>query len=212
VNRLTQIGEDNYEVEVALNSHVPEILPINDKRLHVSYLGQLKQCRNCFGQGHIASTCEVDKVDWIEYVATLHKSGKFDNDLFEGWMPALKQYHSSYKEQPADAVSVLDFGQTQRRQNVNQGGQILDFGQTQRRQGFNQGGQNNQAYNFQGSSQNYSGPPNQANQGVFQFNSNNYRGQGRPRANNRGFRGQNRGRARGRGNQAPSSNYFNCYQ
>jgi len=179
---------------------VPEILPINGKRIHVSYLGQLKQCRSCFGQGHIASTCEVDKVDWIEYVATLHKSGKFDNNLFEGWMPALKQFHSSYKEPTQDSVSVLDFGQPQRRQS-NQNTQSS----------YNFPGPSNQANNQHGFQN--------TNQGAFQFNSNNSRGQYRPRGqanyqNNRGNRGQYRGRARGRGrgNQIPSSNFMSAYQ
>jgi len=162
---------------------VPEILPIAGRRLHVSYLGQLKQCKNCFGLGHILATCEKEKTDWLEYVATLHKSGKFPDSLFDGWMPALKQFHSSYKEpqpppQGEDLRQVLDLNKIAR--NETRGAQP----QAQNWQNHNQG-------NFNGYQQNY-------NQGQ----SRNFRprGRGYQRGNNRGGRGRQN-----------SSNYFNSY-
>jgi len=98
VNRTTGIGEDNYEVEAILSSHIPEILPISGRRLHVSYKGQLKQCKNCYSLGHIVATCESQKVEWLEYVATLYKSGKFKAELFDGWLSTLKLHRSDFKE------------------------------------------------------------------------------------------------------------------
>lgn len=146
VNRATGIGEDNYEVEAKLSSHIPEILPIAGRRLHVSYIGQLKQCKNCFNLGHIAATCETNKVDWLEYVATLHKSGKFKPELFDGWMPFLKLHHSDYKEptlnQPVVPRSGLDLSNIARNSPVGWQGDI-------QHQWQNQGQSNNWQANYQ---------------------------------------------------------------
>jgi len=190
INKTTGIGEDNYEVEACLKTHIPEILPINGIRLHVSYLGQLKQCRHCFGQGHIQAICEKEKIDWLEYVATLHKSGLFRVDLFDGWMPTLKQYHSSYQEPGAsDLRQVLDFHKTGIARN------------------------NNNRQDSNSSQQNPTQPEQNQQQGVFNFNSNNGHNKFNNRGRGRGFRGQrpfnNRGRSRGRGYQ--SSNYLSSY-
>jgi len=80
----------------------------------VSYPGQLKQCHRCFGQGHINATCEAtQKVDWLEYVSSLLESGKFKQELFEGWLPILRANHPKYQEN-ADLRDVLDFGRINR--------------------------------------------------------------------------------------------------
>jgi len=195
IYKTTGIGEDNYEAEAVLSSHIPEILPIGGRRLHVSYIGQLKQCKNCFNIGHIAATCESNKVDWLEYVATLHKSGKFKAELFDGWMPSLKQYHSDYKDPlPAqnlqqNNLDLSNIAQNSHSRNFNQRAQDLNQGQNQNQWNPNPNFQNNQGY--------YSG----------QNNPN----RGRGRSSFRGFnRGNNRGRFQKRG-YSGSSNYFSTY-
>lgn len=180
VNKTTGIGEDNYEVEAILSSHIPEILPISGRRLHVSYIGQLKQCKNCFNLGHIAATCESNKVDWLEYVATLHKSGKFKVELFDGWMPSLRLHHSDYKDPvptPNLQQNSLDLSNIARNSNS--------------RNHFQRNQDQNQAQNY--SQQNNWNPNYQGNQS----NSNNFPQNNFSWGRGRGFRGNNRGNNRG---------------
>jgi len=121
-------------------------------------------------------------VDWLEYVATLHKSGKFKDDLFEGWLPLLKLHHSDYKEpNPGNPAprSALDLSNIARNSS-NQG---------------NSNWQQNQGQ-YQGQGNYNNRPPNNYN---------------RPRGRGRGnFRGNNRGRYQKRG-YSGSANYFNTY-
>jgi len=128
-------------------------------------------------------------------VATLHKSGKFPDYLFDGWMQALKQFYSSYKDptpQEGDLRDVLDLNRIARNDNrPNQNWQ-------------------NQPNQPQGNPN----PSNNGNQNQGQYNRNNnasqnqgqYRNNYRPRA-----RGYQRGYARGGRGRQNSSNYFNSY-
>jgi len=185
INKATGIGEDNYVIQARLKAHVPEILPIAGRRIHVSYPGQLKQCRRCFGQGHINATCESEaKVDWLEYVNTLLKSGKFDPQLFEGWMQVLKANHPEYQEN-ADLRDVIDFG----RQNCPFQGSF---------QGRNSH-PNSQVAQIRPNTADQGGPTQPQNQGYYQgnnFQRNSYQGNF-PRSRGRFGRGRGRGRGRG---------------
>jgi len=161
------VGEDNYIINARLKSHIPEILPIAGRRIHVSYPGQLKQCKRCFGQGHVNATCtSPQRIDWLEYVSSLLKSGKFDEHLFDGWMTSLKAYHPEYQEN-ADLRQVLEFGRINRQNQQAQGSQS----------------QSNTTQPVQG---------NQTNQ-----NTQNQWGQRRGYQGWRGNRGRGRGRGRG---------------
>jgi len=84
------IATDDYEIDVKLDNHIPEILPMNGKRVHVTYPGQPKLCRTCLCQGHIAKDCaDLEKTDFLDYVARLLKSGLFKEELFGSWIDSL---------------------------------------------------------------------------------------------------------------------------
>lgn len=40
-----EIGTDDYEIDAKLKNHIPEILPMNGRRIQVSYPGQPKLCK-----------------------------------------------------------------------------------------------------------------------------------------------------------------------
>jgi len=106
-------GTDDYEIDAKLNNHVPEILPMNGKRVHVTYPGQPKLCRTCFCQGHIAKDCpDTQKTDFLDYVARLAKSELFEIELFGTWVDALAKYHPDYnRPNPRDLRQVMSFNQ-----------------------------------------------------------------------------------------------------
>jgi len=57
------IGTDDWTLQVKLNQHIPELLPINGRRSLVYYPGIPKQCKNCYETGHIAPVCQNTKED-----------------------------------------------------------------------------------------------------------------------------------------------------
>lgn len=102
-------------VNARLKRHIPEILPIAGRRLFVTYPGQLKQCKRCFEQGHVSTTCNL-KVDWLDYIIKLISSGEFKIELFEGWKTALTTYGSDILQNVAsnpqntqDLRGILNF-------------------------------------------------------------------------------------------------------
>jgi len=107
------VGTDDYEIDIKLRNHIPEILPMNGKRVNVSYPGQPKLCRNCLCQGHIAKECsDKDKADFLDYVARILKSGLFKEDLFGSWIDTLKKFHPDYnRPNPQDLRQVMSYNQ-----------------------------------------------------------------------------------------------------
>jgi len=98
---------------VKLKQHVPEILPIFGKRFNLWYPGIPKQCKNCYEFEHIASQCKNQRLEWLDYVAKVHGTGYFRDELFGTWIDTLKKYHPKFKTD--DLRSVIDAGKTDRR-------------------------------------------------------------------------------------------------
>ena len=63
---MSLIARD-YELKMTLNKNFPSILPIADVRIRVSHEKQIPQCLNCFRQGHLASYCSNQKIDYGTY-------------------------------------------------------------------------------------------------------------------------------------------------
>ena len=57
----------DYELKMTLKKNFPSILPMADVRIRVSHEKQIPQCLNCFRQGHLASYCANQKIDYGTY-------------------------------------------------------------------------------------------------------------------------------------------------
>jgi len=166
---------------------------MNGKRIHVSYPGQPKLCRNCLCQGHVVKDClEQNKTDFLDYVARLLKSGLFKEELFGSWIDSLKKYHHEFnRPNPNDLRQVMNFNQ--------RGLQRQDL---RRSIGYptNQDLRTHIGYNREDYLQNpIQYDPQQSYQGQDQRNYN-YQGRGYQR-------GRGRGRARG-GRRGYNSQYY----
>jgi len=185
------VGTDDYEIDIKLDNHIPEILPMNGKRVNITYPGQPKLCRNCLCQGHIAKECpDQEKADFLDYVARLLKSGLFREELFGSWIDTLKKFHQDYnRPNPQDLRQVMVFNQRGLpRQDLRRNIGYSTGADLRTRIGHNQEeaaqenpnqGQfnNNQWYQDQ-----YQGPNQYQNQYQYQNQSQNqYRGRGRGR-------------------------------
>jgi len=103
------IGTDEWIVDIKLNQHIPEQLPIKGNRALVYYPGIPKQCKTCFETGHIASTCNNGKEDYLNYIVRFLKSGHFDEPMIGGWIDALKKYHPEYNRKDSkDLRQTID--------------------------------------------------------------------------------------------------------
>jgi hypothetical protein len=83
------LRSDIFETDIVLNTHVPEFLPIAGRKIQISYPGIPRACNNCFQTGHLKRNCNSKKVEWLDRVAELRRSEKFEDALFGGWIPIL---------------------------------------------------------------------------------------------------------------------------
>jgi len=90
------IETENQELDLKLKGHIPEILPIFGKRFNLWYPEIPKQCKNCFDFNHTAKICNNPREEWLNYVAKLHKTGTFKDELFGSWIETLAKYHPAY--------------------------------------------------------------------------------------------------------------------
>jgi len=193
-------------VQARLNKHIPEILPIAGRRMFVTYPGQIKQCKKCFEQGHVSTSCNL-KVDWLDYVIKLMTSGSFRIELFEGWKQALTTYRSdilqnwaSNSQNTQDLRQVLNFNRQPNQQPAQSSAQSTTS-QPQSQQSTNQPPWSgiNPWQTGQGPSQSWNPSQNQGwtqpqswqsgqgrQQGQF-FNRGRGRGRGRGRSSQRNF-------------------------
>lgn len=78
-------------MELKLEKHIPEYLPMYGRKIRIFYAGMPKQCNNCLEQGHIKSECESEKKDWFSYIEELISSGEYHIDLFGDWPDVIKR-------------------------------------------------------------------------------------------------------------------------
>jgi len=82
---------DTIETEIHLQKHVPEFLPVAGKKVQVAYPGIPKACIKCYRLGHMKRNCKQPKMEWIDRVNELRKTGDFEDSLFGSWIAILDQ-------------------------------------------------------------------------------------------------------------------------
>lgn len=201
------IGTDEWELDLELFQHVPELLPIKGNRSIVYYPGIPKQCKSCFETGHTAPKCSNQKEDYLNYVDRFLKTGQFSESMIGSWFDTLKKYHPNHnRADPNDLRQTIvlnkkGVGQKDLRRKIGpstdkdlrtnignntaeaesrQEPQGQPFNETRGRGSFRSRGQYRSSY---------------SSRGGFKA----YRGHQRGRGNSRGFNQRGRGQNRGRG-------------
>jgi hypothetical protein len=119
---------DDLEVELKLQAHIPEFLPMFGRRIRIYYVGMKKQCNNCFELGHLKANCGEDRKDWFSYIEDLLDSGNFTRDLFGEWPEVIKRKRAENKAQakqkskPKDNVEAKE-NKTKEDNGTRRGGQ-----------------------------------------------------------------------------------------
>jgi len=85
---------DGLEVDIILAKPLPEVLPINGRRIKFYYPGIKTLCLRCYESGHPKWECpQVEKTNWLEYVYQFYQLEEVSDDMLGGWVDLLKQYH-----------------------------------------------------------------------------------------------------------------------
>jgi hypothetical protein len=82
---------DIFETEIVLHRHIPEYLPIAGRKIQISYPGIPRACNNCFEPGHMKRNCKSKRVEWIDRVEAMRKTGDFEDELFGGWISIIER-------------------------------------------------------------------------------------------------------------------------
>jgi hypothetical protein len=83
-----------YVVKMRIDRPIPQILPIDGRRIRIYYKGIRKQCNNCFEMGHMKRDCKERRKDWAEYVSSMMESTGFEPDLFGKWKVVVQDWRS----------------------------------------------------------------------------------------------------------------------
>ena len=81
-----------YVVQMRIDRPIPQILPIDGRRIRIYYKGIRKQCNNCFEFGHLKRDCKERRKEWAEYVSSMMESTGFESDLFGKWAVVVKDW------------------------------------------------------------------------------------------------------------------------
>ena len=85
------IGSGTYSVKMRLTKDIPQLIPMNGKRIKIYYRGVQKLCTNCFG-GHARLHCRNDKVRWIDYVLNFMESNPdIPEKMYGRWWQAVNE-------------------------------------------------------------------------------------------------------------------------
>ena len=75
-----------YSIKMRLSRNIPQMVPLDGRRIKLYYRNIQKQCTKCFGP-HLGRNCANEKVAWIDYVGEFIRTNPhLDRDLFGKWL------------------------------------------------------------------------------------------------------------------------------
>ena len=87
-----------YSIKMRLEKHIPQLLPLDGRRIKIYYRSIKKLCTNCFGK-HPRKDCQNQKMAWIDYVRMfVCDNPDFESDLFGRWNEILKREGAKSEE------------------------------------------------------------------------------------------------------------------
>ena len=99
VEDVFEDGEDSegenatgiYAVKVKLTHNIPQLLPMDGRRVKIYYRGIQKLCTKCFGK-HMSRNCSEQKVPWLSYVkGFVDSNSDIEKEMFGNWMQILER-------------------------------------------------------------------------------------------------------------------------
>ena len=86
----------NYSVLMKLETNMPQLIPMNGRRVKIYHKGITKLCTKCFGN-HRKSDCKEDKkTDWIDYVANFMATHQeIPVELYGRWTSLVEKHQKN---------------------------------------------------------------------------------------------------------------------
>ena len=119
-----------YSVKIKLANDIPQLLPMDGRRIKIYYRGIRKLCTSCFGK-HFRKDCNNEKVQWIDYVAQfVNDNPDFTKEQYGNWITILERRkkqdiinkeHFQSKQQPTEGTTMKE--QEQEHEHVGGSGQ-----------------------------------------------------------------------------------------
>ena len=129
-----------YAVKMKLTSDIPQLLPMDGRRIKVYYRGIQKLCTRCFGN-HMSRNCSEEKVKWLDYVDNfMQTSPEIERDLFGNWndivererrQKQINRDHYESKQQTQAESNQVEDHQEQAEPNLSEATQMADQPQNQ---------------------------------------------------------------------------------
>ncbi len=95
------IGIPDFTVDIVLDQHIPDTLPIKGKRIRLSYPGIPTLCSRCWKIGHTHYECkQKHKTNWLELVCDFYIDDNVTESMLGSWVEALYKYHPSLTSDP----------------------------------------------------------------------------------------------------------------
>lgn len=135
-----------YAVKMKLTNSIPQLLPMDGRRIKVYYRGIQKLCTKCFGE-HMSRNCNEEKVKWLDYVDNfMQTNSEIQEDLYGNWNNIIererkqnkinREHYESKQHRPGHEEQVTE-QQEQATENVEQVAESLQMtaqSQTQQKQ------------------------------------------------------------------------------
>ena len=82
----------NYSVLMTLDSEIPQLLPVDGRRIKIYHRGITKLCTKCFGK-HRKSECKTErKFEWLDYVENFTiENPEIPDDYYGRWIYLLNK-------------------------------------------------------------------------------------------------------------------------
>ena len=110
-----------YSVKMKLTDSIPQLLPMDGRRIKVYYRGISKLCTSCFGK-HVRRDCKNEKVQWIDYVYNfVNNNMEISKDHYGKWIAILEkvsrqkttndEHQEKGKDQPSEQEPTTDLSE-----------------------------------------------------------------------------------------------------
>ena len=109
-----------YSAKMKLRSNIPQLLPMDGRRVKIYYRNINKLCTSCFGAHH-RRNCKAEKVKWIDYVDDfINTNPQIDKEMYGKWtticererkQKEINEEHFQSKQPSTQNANVLKQGE-----------------------------------------------------------------------------------------------------
>ena len=95
-----------YSVKMKLTTDIPQLLPMDGRRIKIYYRGISKLCTSCFGK-HVRRDCKNEKAQWIDYVRNfVNKNPQISKNQYGKWISILERDVRQIQEKAKQTHSI----------------------------------------------------------------------------------------------------------